>query len=195
MKIDLKNIAGFSCNDETICVKGKSGKVLYYFSNPQRKQITFNLIAGKWYTENKLVKLNKPLKYICPELAPATIKREAKKFKFRVGNNPNKCTIDFSKKEFADVLIDEEINEKDIPLFCFVMFHENGHFFYGGTPDGEMYAKNEHYCDCYAAKHMLENGFNPSQCLFAVELCLSESDIARGRKGKLFNWLKRVKVK
>mgnify|MGYP003346752442 FL=1 len=78
----------------------------------------------------------------------------------------------------------------------FVLFHENGHFFYGGEKHGtKAYFDNEHYCDCYAAKKMLERGFNPSQCLFAVEMCLSEEDSSRDRKDRMFDFLKRVKIK
>jgi hypothetical protein len=77
------------------------------------------------------------------------------------------------------------------------MFHENGHCFYGGEKDknSQRYEDLEFYCDAYACKNMLKRGFNPSQCLYAIELCLSENLTARNRKDRIFEWLKKVKVK
>jgi len=194
MKLVLQKITGFSCSDFTICVKNRNGKTLYFFENPKGEKISFNLICGEWFSENNLVELKKPLKYKTPKLAEPTLKRKFKKFVYEVGENPNKCTIDFSGKD-AKVFIDEEINSQEIPHFIFVMFHENAHHFYGGKESGtKEYFEEENKCDTYAAKKMLERGFNPSQCLFAIEMCLSEDENARERKDKIYNWLKKVKV-
>lgn len=194
MNFQTNKITGFSCSDSKIFVTNQNGKGLYFMENPKGKKITFNVPKGNWKTENDLSELEKPLKFICPPLPPKTVNREMKKFVFRVGDNPNKCTIDFSGKD-ADVFIDREIDSQEIPHFVFVMFHENGHFRYGGKKHGtKEYFDDEHFCDVYASTKMLELGFNPSQCIFAIEMCLSEEDSARDRKDRLFSFLKKVKV-
>lgn len=193
MIFENEKVNGFFCFEPEIRIEGLNGKTLYYFKNPERKKVCFNLIVGKWKTENKIEKLPKPIIYKTPKLEVPTVKREIKPFRLFVCQNPNKCTIDFSGKYFADVFIDYEIANQSIPFFTFVMFHENGHFFYGDSKNDKEYLSNEHKCDCYAAKNMLEYGFNPSQCLFAVEMCLSESLMSRKRKDLIFDWLKKCK--
>jgi len=196
MIIRISCITGFKCSDSVIDIRSRDGRGLYYMKNPKQNEISFNLIAGEWVTRNELEKLKKPLVYVCPPLPQRTVFRKIKLFDFRVGNNPNKCTIDFSKGKEADVFLDYEIAEQDIPQLTFVLYHENGHFFYGGKESGtKAYFDNEHYCDVYAAKNMLERGFNPSQCIYGCELCLSEAEHSKERKDRLFDWLKRVKVK
>lgn len=195
MELNLQSITGFSCSDNVIDVKNKKGKGLYYFANPKGRTITFNLIPGKWFTKNELKRLDRPVKFVTPELDKPELNRPIKPFKFRVGDNPNKCTIDFSPPDYVDIFIDKEIANQAIPFFVFVMFHENGHFFYGGKMKGSPgYYASETKCDKYACKQMLEMGFNPSQCLFAIELCLSENKSSRTRKDNIFSWLKKVRA-
>ena len=182
MELILERVTGFESRDNTIKVCGENGRTLYYFQNPLQKRVTFNLPQGNWNTESELRELKRSLKYVCPKLPPPTKKPIVKSLSYEVGNNPNKCSID---TKTGKVLIDKSIAKKDIPFLTFVLFHENGHFFYTGGGEGE------NFCDIWAGKKMLERGYNPSQIYFAQEFCLSEKSI--DRKDYLYNWLKKVK--
>lgn len=181
--ICAKHITGIACRDEIIKLTNREGRTLYYFENPERKRVTFNIPTGEWQTDNDLTRLRRPLIYVCPKLPKPDKTGDIKPLKYFVEDNPNKCSIDVKT---GNVIIDKSIFEKDIPFLCFVLFHENGHFFYkGGTFSGEA------CCDIFAAKKMMERGYNPSQIYFAQEFCLSEKSIER--KDFLYNWLKKVK--
>lgn len=197
MILNLDEITGFSCSDSEINVCALDGRPLYWRDNPRRKNITFNLPVGDWETDNQLKQLSRPLTYVTPELPFPTVIRKVKQFRFYIEPNPNKCTIDpDSDPDFADVIIDPFIWNQDIPFLIYVLYHENGHFNYGGKKPGtEDYIMNEFYCDIYAATQMLKRGYNLTQCNYAGELCLSEANDSRRRKDLLFNWLKKVKVR
>lgn len=182
MRLNLNRTTGFFSSDAVIRVTGNGGKVLYYFKNPERKRITFNLPAGQWQTESELGRLKNPLRYVCPPLPHPNRKTSVKPLYYSVEANPNKCSID---TKTGNVVIDNSLAKKDIPFLTFVLFHENAHFYYRG---GGM---NENYCDVWAACQMLKRGYNPSQIYFAQEFCLSERSV--GRKDYLYNFLKQVK--
>ena len=198
MDLLLSNVTGFACSDKTICIKQRGdNKTLYFQDNPAGVEMTFNVPAGKWTTNNKLRKLKKPLVYICPPIAEPELHRERKPFKFRVESNPNKVTISFAYKNFADIKCDPEIWAQSIPAFVFVMMHEHGHYYYGGkdkdlNPKG--YYASETKCDIYACNKMLQNGFNPSQCIWGINLCLSDAGPAKERKSNVLEWVNKVRV-
>ena len=198
MDVLLKSVTGFACRDKTICIKQRGdNKTLYFQDNPAGVEMTFNVPAGKWTTQNKLRKLKKPLVYICPPLAEPELHRERKPFKFRVENNPNKVTISFAFKNFADIKCDPEIWAQSIPAFTFVMMHEHGHYYYGGKDkdkDPTGYYASETKCDIYACNKMLQNGFNPSQCIWGINLCLSDAGPAKERKQNVLDWVNKVRV-
>ena len=194
----LSKITGFACRDRVICIKQRGdNKTLYFQDNPEEIEMTFNLPPGKWTTKNKLRKLKRPLVYICPPLAEPELKREIKPFKFRVDKNPNKVTISFAFKNFADIKCDPEIWNQSIPAFVFVMMHEHGHYYYGGKDkdkDPVGYNRSETNCDIFACNKMLQNGFNPSQCIWGINLCLSDAEPAKERKQNVLNWVNQVKA-
>jgi hypothetical protein len=190
---------GYCSSDSVIDIKSKDGRTLYYFENDGRFPIKFNLPRGTWFTDNKVSRLPRPLEYICPEIPKPELNRNVKPMQFRAGNNPHKCSIDFQGKSFVDVFVDHEINKQAIPFKAFVYCHENAHHDYGGKDkdkDGEQeYYNSELKCDLAACCAMLKRGFNPSQCLMGIELCLSEEDGARWRKDMVYQWLKLVTYK
>lgn len=195
-KLVLDKITGFASRDNVIKVTDANNRTLYYFENEAGNEITFNLIPGTWYSSNRLMQLRRPLRYKTPRIAKPELNRPVKPMRFRVGDNPHKCTVDFSPADHVDIFVDHEINEQAIPFKAFVYGHEVSHFMYGGKPKGDKgYFESELKCDIAACKEMLDRGFNPSQCVMGIELCLTEEDGARWRKDGVFKWLKKVKVR
>lgn len=183
MVLNLEKVQGFECFDSLIRITDEHGRTLYYFNNPERKRITFNLPSGTWYSENHLTKLKRPLKYISPPLPAPTKRVPLKMPKYSIEPNPHKCSVNVRTGE---VIIDPHINAKDIPFLMLILFHEAGHNYYEGGGIGE------NYCDIFAATQMLKRGYNPSQINYAQEFCLGERSL--NRKDYLFNFLKKVKV-
>jgi len=178
---EIENIKGYECNAPVIEVYDNRGLPFYFFKNPQMQTIKFNLIAGKYYCENDLKLLQKPLRYEPPKL-PKFEKRRIihDNIEFRVEPNPNKASIDISK---GLIIIDNKyFNEIETPFCNFLLFHELGHYYY----------KTEYKCDLFSAFNMLIRGFNPTQCYYANSICLS--DRQSERKQILFNYLKKIKV-
>lgn len=182
MQIENKVVTGYKTTDEEIMIIDSDEREFYYYHNPLQKTVCFNLPIGEYFTENEIIKLRRPIKYICPPLPKPDKDLIPQEMNFFVTDNPHKASIDVST---GDVIIDHSINEKEKPFKCFVLLHEVGHNYYnGGT--------HEHFCDIFAAKTMLEKlGFNPSQVYLAQEFCLSENSI--NRKDFLYNYLKKVK--
>lgn len=187
MNIVCNKVDGFECFDEgLIKVIDRAGNTIYLFDNEDGERITFNLPEGNWLTDNEIYRLKKPLTYISPELPKPDKNIPIRKLHFIVKKNPNKCSIDVRT---GRVIIDYSIDEKEYPFKAYILYHECGHFLYKGGP-WEQEAK----CDIFAAKHMLEDGFNFSQITYAQELCLGNSDSSENRKNYLYNWLKKVQV-
>lgn len=183
MEILNNTVTGYRTQDEIITVLDEEGKTFYYYENPNRQQIFFNLSCGLFFTDNEMQKLQRPIKYICPNLPKPDKNIIPVEMEFFVTDNPSKASIDVAT---GNVIIDHSIHEKERPFKCFVLLHEVGHNYYnGGT--------HEHLCDIFAAKTMLEKfGFNPSQVYLAQEFCLSENSV--NRKDFLYNYLKKVKA-
>ena len=197
MDISIDKITAFACSEPYIDVYAQDGRGVYTHPNSQGKEVHFNLPPGNYTTENELRVLQYPLEYICPRLPYPIIYRKMKHMRFTVAPNPNFCSIDFdSDPEYVDVVIDPEVAQSEIPFFEYILFHEQGHFYYGGapTPGTKRYYEIENYCDIFAAKEMLNFGFNPSQCYYACEMSLTERAGAKWRKWKLGQWLKKVKT-
>lgn len=196
----LNKITAFSCSDPIIHITNENGKTLYYFENTKGIKVEFNLIPSKnngWFSDNELEKLDRVICYVSPPLQPAKIRRKLKPLVVRVAENPNKCTVDFSNDDYVDMHTDPKLwYDSAIPFLVFIQFHEQGHFKWGNEkPNTKEYFIAESNCDKFACKKMLEKGFNPSQCLFAVELSLSEGESSRWRKDEIFKFLKKVYIK
>lgn len=181
MYFEIENTTGYESNSPIIEVIDNRGLPFYYFNNPERKEIKFNLIKGAYYTESDLNALHRPLTYVPYDL-PKKEKNNIvhDNINLIVEDNPNKASIDISK---GLIIIDTKFfNEIETPFANFLLFHELGHYYY----------KSEEKCDMFSASEMLKIGFNPSQCFYANSICLSDKQ--GKRKDILFNYLKKTKV-
>jgi len=129
--------------------------------------LRFNLPIGIYTYNGNLIKLDNPI----PVMNISLPFRErnidtGKKYKIRWGINPNKCTIFYLTGE---ILFDSSL--QDLPLYVRygIYYHELGHLYY----------KTESKADFFAAKRMLELGFNPSQIGRTLLIGLSEKSMNR----------------
>lgn len=114
------------------------------------KPLYFNLPAGQYLYEGSLTKLDNPVKTIKIELPPPERNLQKKRYEIIFGINPNRCTIYYKA---GIILFDNAFKEAPLYIKYEIYFHELGHHFY----------KTEKFADLYAAKKMLDLGFNPSQ--------------------------------
>ena len=143
-----------------------------------KNEVSFNLPKGNYETENRLIK-TEPIIYKTPELpTPERNIKAPDDLKIIVSTNPNKCSV---AKQKGLIILDPSLLKEPKPFLHFILFHEVGHYDY----------ETEWKCDVFAAKKMLELGYNPSQCLYAQYVSLSEKQ--NDRKEKLFNFLKQTK--
>lgn len=178
MTFEINKITGFRAFGSPVVIF-KEGREFYYLE-PEDRECTFNLPAGRYWTENILDKLEKPLEYICPPV-PKPEKRILKNlpsYEIRTGDNPNKASVRIGT---GDIFLDSEFVQKPEPFLTFVLFHELSHNKYF----------TEWKCDVNAANEMLKRGFNPSQCFYGNYYCLSNRQAER--KDILFDWLKKVR--
>lgn len=122
-------------------------------SNGQRQN--FNLPSGIYEYEGYIIKLPNPIKFKEIKLPIPERNKEQRKYKILFGNNPNKCSIFYDK---GIILFDKSFLTKPLYIRYNIYFHELGHHFY----------KTEKLADLYAAKKMLEKGFNPSQIGYGI---------------------------
>lgn len=80
--------------------------------------------------------------------------------------NPNKCTVNWNARI---ITFDGSFEESPLPEIWMIFYHESGHRLY----------KTEKYCDRYAAKCMIRDGYNPSQIGYAVIDSLSDKQDQR----------------
>lgn len=128
---------------------------IFYSYNP--KGGLFNLPKGIYYTENELLQV-RPLNYKIPTLPllPKRTKLNISDFTVILTNNPHKASIYL---EMGEIRIDKNFWQRINKVQReYVLSHELGHLFY----------VSEKQADLYAAKKMLEVGYNPSQIAFAV---------------------------
>ena len=138
------------------------------------KRLFFNLPKGNYLYNGIFEKLPKPVKHkeiVLPD-SERSIPNDGYKIIF--GYNPNKCSIFYDKKI---ILFDNSL--KKIPMYMkfYIYYHEQGHHKY----------KTEKFADLFAAKKMLELGFNPSQIGYSSLETLSEKQ--QDRKEFLVNHL------
>lgn len=129
--------------------------------------LSFNLPLGVYKYDGNFIKLSSPVKQIEISLPPKERHiKNGKRYKIIFGDNPNKCTIFYAP---GVILFDNSF--RDAPLYWKygIYFHELGHHYY----------KTEWKADAYAAKKMLEYGFNPSQVGRVGLMTLSQNSYAR----------------
>ena len=136
----------------------------------------FNLPRGIYYTDSKIVKLYKPIKY---DFTPL-VKREKhrplpKKIILKYSNNEtHKGTIVLTDNVYY-ITIDKKYKEYPRPFRTFIKYHELGHHLY----------KTEEYADLFAYRLMLIRGYNPSQIYQSAHYTLS-FDSSKDRIKKMF---------
>jgi hypothetical protein len=147
-------------------IKEANGNIFYDSSFTDHikngKRLFFNLPAGKYQYDGNFIKLQKPVETKRINLPKPERHYKQKRYNIQWGSNPNKCTIFYST---GVVLFDAIF--KNAPLYTkyTIMFHELGHHYY----------ETEKFADLYAAKKLLELGFNPSQIRRSIAISLRQA--------------------
>jgi len=113
-------------------------------------KLEFNLPLGIYKYNGNFIKLPWPVKVTNILLPPKERNLSYKKYEIVFGSNPNKCTIFY---EESLILFDTSFKNKPLYVKYVIYFHELGHHWY----------VTEEKADLFAAKKLLEYGFNPSQ--------------------------------
>jgi hypothetical protein len=145
--------------------------ILFYSSDfvskiSKGERHSFNLPLGLYTVDGFLIKLPQPVKYKEIILPKPERQKEIKKYKIVFGENPNKCTIFYDR---GIILFDKVFLSRPLYERYNIYFHELGHNFY----------KTEKFADLFAAKKMLEKGFNPSQIGYGIIDSLSSNQLER----------------
>lgn len=170
MKIEITEKSGFHTTDKFLRIYDGQGRLFYFFDmKPGRHDLHFNLPPGV-YTTNNNVRRGSVRKYKLPSLP----KKERsytppRELKISYANNPNKATIDVTR---GTVVLDYSIQNLSRPQKVYILYHEKGHHFYA----------TEHYCDLYAMRQMLRDGFNPSQIARSIAGALGNTHLSNERK-------------
>jgi len=171
---EISKKTGFRTTDKEIRICTNDGKECYFVNN-LKPYHDFNLPAGKYYTENRILKLTQPVFFDVPP-TPKPNRRVMipnGRLNIMYRNNPHKASINCAK---GILILDFKI--KELPKFKqdFIFFHELGHQYYGGYNaqlQKDEYMQAEINCDTYAAINMIVKGYNPSQSFISVRDCLS----------------------
>ncbi len=167
--------------EQPVIIRDFRGK-LFYSTEGLRPVKSFNLPQGTYLIDRgniKQVGFIKPKLYPIPE--PERRLKAPFDFKIEFANNPNKCTIQWTKKR---IVFDYELKEKSLPELFFILYHEYSHALY----------KTEKYADLFAANLMLKKGYNPSQIGKAPLTSLSNQQFER-KHFLIRNILRRKKLK
>lgn len=133
------------------------------------ERLDFNLPAGEYRYNGSFTKLSSPVKVLPIALPPKERNIERKRYNIQFGANKNKCTI-FYKEGL--ILFDTSFKNKPLYVKYCIYYHELGHHWY----------KTESKADLFAAKKMLDKGFNPSQIGLAALESLSNNSFDRKMK-------------
>ncbi len=136
------------------------------------ERLDFNLPAGSYKFDGLFTKLSfpVPVKNINLPLPERNINR--KRYEIIWGDNPNKCSIFYKE---GVILFDNSLKSKPLYVKYGIYYHELGHHWY----------KTESKADLFAAKKMLDKGFNPSQIGLVVLESLSDKPESYERKKNL----------
>lgn len=171
IRYENNKACGYSCKGD-VRIYSLNGKPFYFFNS--NKLVHFNLPAGTFLSEKPLEK--KPLKkYKLPALSkPERVLKLPPNFTFYFTANPNTCSVLLDK---GLIICDHKLRSYTTPALTFIYLHELGHYFY----------ESEEACDRYAARRMLQAGFNPSQIAEAPRVTL------RGNQHRVMNCLNYAK--
>jgi hypothetical protein len=186
--IDKKStvIAKFEGNPESITVffLYKNNIVPYFFRNlgGRYTEIKINLChAGKYFfSENGNYILTELKTEKCNFILPPPERKRNKNIhfvsNFDIGHTPARIHSHTGKIEIGKRFTNFPFSSK-----LFILLHEVGHLYY----------KTEHYCDMFALKYFVENGYNYSAALLALTRILKDNAQNKLRIKKLFNHLKK----
>lgn len=171
-KIVCNKKAGFKHPANTIFYIYDFRGILFYTNEfLNKKNISFNLPEGIYYSTCNFKKLHRPNKHkniVLPN-PERNINIKPSEFKIIFRENKNKGTVIYEEKL---IWFDTYYKTCPLPEFFFTLYHEFGHLLYG----------TEKYCDLYAAKRMLDEGYNISQVGKSSVLMLSN----RAKERKIF---------
>lgn len=142
------------------------------------EKLRFNLPMGIYKYDGNFIKLDKPIETLKVPMPLFERIYPKQRYKIEFGENPSKCTIYYDK---SLILFDNSFKDKPLYVKYLIYYHELGHHFY----------KTESKADFYAAKKLLELGFNPSQIGRACLDSLGEKSYER--KIKMVNMLTKNK--
>ena len=133
------------------------------------EKLEFNLPLGIYKYNGSFIKLANPVKVVNVPLPQKERNLAHKRYEIIFSDNPNKCTIFYDE---GVILFDSSFLNKPLYIKYVIYFHELGHHWY----------KSEDKADLYAAKKLLEYGFNPSQIGLAFLNSLSNKSFERMEK-------------
>lgn len=178
MEFRVNEKTGFVTSDRFVRIFDERG-MLFYFRNPSKLPFRFNLPKGTYSSGNSL-KRTQPRKYKLPMLPKyERTTKPHKQVQLLFGNNPHKASIFIDK---GIILFDYAIRDLSIPQQRQIFYHELAHYHY----------KTEAYCDLFAVRRMLIEGFNPSQCYYSVKGTLNDSKESHYRKDYILKKCERV---
>ncbi len=138
--------------------------------------LKFNLPAGDYKYNGNFIKLANPVKVVNIPLPPKERHITPKRYEIIFADNPNKCSIYYDE---GVIIFDNSFKNKPMYVKYVIYFHELGHHWY----------QTEEKADLFAAKKLLELGFNPSQIgrAFLDSLSLKSYDRMEKMINKLTN--------
>jgi len=128
--------------------------------------LQFNVMAGSFQYDGNFIKLDRPVPVKSVALPLKERNITIKRYDIQFGSNPNKCTIFYDR---GIILFDNSFISKPLYVKYVIYFHELGHHWY----------ITESKADLFAAKKLLEIGFNPSQIQMGMLTSLSDKSIER----------------
>jgi hypothetical protein len=132
---------------------------------------------GKYILEGTAAVTTKPLeKRTYPQTLPPA-ERTSRPDPFLTYNPDVKHTPARIHKDTGELQICAGFMDLPNEVRYFILLHELGHFRY----------KTETYCDQYALKRFLDDGYNPSQAVIALTRILTPSEQNEERIKQIFN--------
>lgn len=177
--IFLEKKAGFIVEKSPVIIKDVNGLDFYNTTNmPYVNRFNIPAGIGLELVSGSLIKVN-PVKYeIIMPFQERFFYPDASKFEFVFEPNRNGCTIFWDGKF---IVFDTKYDGCKVANLFVIYLHEMGHQYYS----------TEWKADLYAAKKMLDLGFNKSQISHAIIESLSDYNIER--QERLTNFLRQCK--
>lgn len=143
--------------------------ILFYSDKFLTKGNTlFTVPRGTYYCTKELRKVNTIKNNLLTKNIPVErdLEHDWSQFKFLIGDNPNKCTINHITRT---IILDESLLKIPKYVLEFIIQHEKGHNFYN----------DEQGADIYAVNQMLKKGYTPKQIMLSPDFVLSSKNNKR----------------